>query len=162
MNQSQSSSLYQLLIAAGCQIDHHESDLYVKATSEASKIIEPYCLSNPIYKYTLFTSPIDNQQWWEIPFAYEPFWEGRTEFHRIIKSMTEGEPQGSFPTVTAANADWIVLKVRYNSLDKFYPWQIEVLANTGPNHEQELRHWSVPSIFDNARYDLSRAVMVSD
>lgn len=85
---SQSLSLYQLLIAAGCEIDHHESDLYVKATSEASRIIESYPLASN-YQYTLFVSPVDNQDWWEIPFAYEPFWEGRTEFHRIISSMTE-------------------------------------------------------------------------
>lgn len=74
----------------------------------------------------------------------------------------------NIPTVTAAVAglghapDWIVLKVKHNRRNAYHPWQIEVLANTGPNHSQELRYWSVPSIFDDARYDLSRAVFVGE
>lgn len=63
-------SLYSDLIAAGCEIDHHESDLYVKVTPQSRTIIERHCKFSPLPRE--FTS--DGVAWWEVPFAYEPFW----------------------------------------------------------------------------------------
>lgn len=63
---------YNALTAAGVPIDHHESDLYCLATSEARQIVK---LSG--WSHTTFTSQIDGQIWLDIPFAYEPFWGAR-------------------------------------------------------------------------------------
>lgn len=50
--------------------DNHESDLYLLATKESAKLVKQYSK-----KATLFFSEIDNQPYFDIPFAYEPFWE---------------------------------------------------------------------------------------
>jgi len=64
-------SLYTALLAAGVPLDHHESDLYVKVTVESTRIVENQHKRMP----RLFTSHIDGELWYDIPFAYEPFWE---------------------------------------------------------------------------------------
>jgi hypothetical protein len=68
-----------------------------------------------------------------------------------------------FPTVVAAGADWIVIKARFNRFDLDYPWQVDVLLPAVPFHGlHELHSWSVPDIFNNPRYDLSRAIYILD
>lgn len=71
-------SLYQRLVDAECQIDSHESDLYVKATPEARAIVQQYREENGLTNgWGLggpFTSQIDGQVWIDLPFFYEPFW----------------------------------------------------------------------------------------
>lgn len=64
--------VYRLLKQAGCKIDNHASDLYVLATTESSRIIR-----DSGKKYGIFTSEIDGKRWFEIPFAYLPFWEAK-------------------------------------------------------------------------------------
>lgn len=62
------ASIYQRLKAAGCKIDHHESDLYVEATETAQKLTE----GQP--NRSFFVSQVDGKHWIELPFMYEPFW----------------------------------------------------------------------------------------
>lgn len=66
-------TLYEELLAAQCQIENHESDLYVRTTPEAVSILRKHGA-----KWSLFVSPVDLELWAEIPFAYEPFWEHRS------------------------------------------------------------------------------------
>ena len=60
------SSLYDELVASGAEIDHHESDLYVKATPETRAIImrhrEPMARS--------FRHQVSGEIWFDIPFAF--------------------------------------------------------------------------------------------
>ena len=63
-------SIYTELKAAGIKLDSHESDLYAEVTPESASIVEA---SN--VRYTMFTS--EGNVWYDIPFAYDPFWEGR-------------------------------------------------------------------------------------
>jgi hypothetical protein len=68
-----------------------------------------------------------------------------------------------FPTVVAAKADWIVIKARFNPRNLDYPWQVELLLPAVPFYGlHELHSWSVPDIFSNPRYDLSRAIYIED
>jgi hypothetical protein len=46
-------SLYRRLLEAGCEIDNHESDLYVRDTPEARAIIAQYKLDDGIPGYQL-------------------------------------------------------------------------------------------------------------
>lgn len=69
-------SLYYRLKHAGCELDSHESDLYVKASEESTKILKDSGVS-----YTSFRSQIDNTLWYDVPFHYEPFWERRLARH---------------------------------------------------------------------------------
>ena len=54
------------------QMDSYASDLYVQVTEASKKIVENY-----EYKWTVktFKSNFDGSKWYDIPFAYTPFWE---------------------------------------------------------------------------------------
>jgi hypothetical protein len=66
------SNPYQTLKDAGCTIDHHESDLYVKATDEAVKIVK-----ESGWTYEMFTNQVDGDLWLDVAFAYEPWWTSK-------------------------------------------------------------------------------------
>jgi hypothetical protein len=73
-----SMSLYSDLKGAGIPLDHHESDLYVKATPKAREILSRHIREGLWGNYvSTFISPIDNTLWYDVPFAYEPFWIAR-------------------------------------------------------------------------------------
>lgn len=61
-------SLYQQLLAAGVELDSHESDLYAKVTPESTRILE----DGGIDGADMFTS--DGERWYDLPFQYDPFW----------------------------------------------------------------------------------------
>ncbi len=63
-------SLYQMLRMAGCELANHESDLYVKVSGKADCIIRGYNAHA-----SMFRDDIDGEWWYDIPFAYEPFWD---------------------------------------------------------------------------------------
>lgn len=63
---------YKVLVASGAKIDNHESDLYVEATEETRRII-----AASKWTFSAFTSQVDGKRWYEVPFAYEPWWEAR-------------------------------------------------------------------------------------
>ena len=63
-------TIYEAMKAAGVPIDSHESDLYVRATPEAERIISEY---GKVGEY--FTDSIDHVRWIELPFMFDPFWK---------------------------------------------------------------------------------------
>lgn len=65
-------TIYQSACLAGLQMDCHESDLYLRATPEAQRLVKECGAAA-----TTFTSATDCQQWLDVPFAYDPFWEKR-------------------------------------------------------------------------------------
>jgi hypothetical protein len=67
-------SLYQELVSLGMQIDSHESDLYVPVNEQTSAVIRK---CQRIAGITVFKSELDGNYWYDIPFAYEPFWSAR-------------------------------------------------------------------------------------
>ena len=59
------------------QIDHWQSDLYVKVTPESKKIVEEFRNLEDASKRitaTTFKDQINNELWYEIAFAYDPYW----------------------------------------------------------------------------------------
>lgn len=68
-------SPYHKLKVAGCTLDHHESDLYVKATEKARRILHASG-----WGYEMFRSAKTpaGELWLEVPFAYSPWWEKHT------------------------------------------------------------------------------------
>ena len=67
-------TIYDQMKAAGVQISNHESDLYVPVTPETTAIVNGYAFKSNV---TRFTSNIDKKQWYDIPFAYAPWWSER-------------------------------------------------------------------------------------
>lgn len=83
-------TLYQRLVEVMNpeEIDHNSSDLYVKMTKESARIIDEYYAEHPeLTKYlfvSIFTSNTPSRcLWYDIAFAYEPFWEGEKEHEKI-------------------------------------------------------------------------------
>ena len=68
-------SLYDRMKAAGVEIDHHESDLYVPVNQTTEAIIAQYRFKSNV---TRFISQIDRKPWFDIPFAYQPYWDEKT------------------------------------------------------------------------------------
>lgn len=63
-------------------IDSWRSDLYLKVTLKSKKIIDKYIEEGHTVKK--FKSKIDNCHWYEIPFAYNPWWEERLNQKKSI------------------------------------------------------------------------------
>ena len=65
-------SLHQQLLAAGVDVDSHESDLYAMVTPESRRIVE-----ESGHGSTMFRSEADGKLWYDLPFAFDPFWAKR-------------------------------------------------------------------------------------
>lgn len=67
-------SIYTDAKALGIPIASHESDLYLKATPEARKLVAAYEHKQNV---TTFNSSDGTGVWFDVPFAYDLFWEKR-------------------------------------------------------------------------------------
>ena len=77
-NGQPTKTLYQRLVDIQAPIDHHESDLYAKATPEVQELLIREFPGQP---KTSFLSQIDKTLWFEFAFLYDPFWERREQPH---------------------------------------------------------------------------------
>jgi hypothetical protein len=71
MNTPTKPDLYNECVAAGLQLDHHRSDLYILDTKKAREIVKRCAL----VRTSTFVSQVDGKLWIDVPFAYLPFWE---------------------------------------------------------------------------------------
>lgn len=58
-------------------IDHHNSDLYLKVTPAAAALVAR--LENKAL-LSRFRDP-DSVAWYELPFCYSPYWENPNKYH---------------------------------------------------------------------------------
>jgi len=65
-------SIYSQLLALGAQMDNHRSDLYVKRTPETAALL------GSREGVTVFTCQLDGKLWYDVPFAFEPYWDAKT------------------------------------------------------------------------------------
>lgn len=76
-------TIYEALRDAGCKLDHHESDLYVKEDFVSIKILNNFVKKGS----SRFWNEVDGQFWFDIPFAYDPFWAKRLKnLRRLLKN----------------------------------------------------------------------------
>ena len=59
------------------EIDHHYSDLYLKVTPTSRKLVDEYEWRGNV---TTFRDQIEGKLWYEIPFAFTPYWEDPYKF----------------------------------------------------------------------------------
>ena len=73
-------SLYQCLLDGGVppeEIDHHYSDLYVKVSLKSRGILENYRKNTGVRCFAqVFKANDGSGYWYDIAFAYDPFWIG--------------------------------------------------------------------------------------
>ena len=67
-------NIYEKALAAlpASDIDHHETDLYLRKTPASEALIREYEFAANV---TIFHDNIDGDIWYDIPFAYTPTWE---------------------------------------------------------------------------------------
>ncbi len=72
-----SKELYAAVVAAGIPVDHHESDLYIPVTEETRKLVAEYQFPKNVTSFLSNIPEADGvrRMWYDIPFAYQPFWE---------------------------------------------------------------------------------------
>lgn len=61
--------IYQSAVDLGCKIDHHASDLYLENRPDVSAMVRDSGAN-----WSLFNSQTGDGLWFDIPFAYSPFW----------------------------------------------------------------------------------------
>lgn len=71
-------TIYKQLKAAGVPLDSHASDLYAKVTPESVPIVDQRRKRDHATIST-FINQIDGCRWYDIPFAFDPYWEARAE-----------------------------------------------------------------------------------
>jgi hypothetical protein len=54
------------------EIDNHCSDLYLKKNAISNKLVDEYEFKQNV---KTFKDNITHTTWYDIPFAYDPFWE---------------------------------------------------------------------------------------
>lgn len=60
-----------LRVLPASDIDHHETDLYLKVSEASAALVAGYDFRGNVEK---FRSPLDGCLWYDIPFAYTPAW----------------------------------------------------------------------------------------
>lgn len=90
METTEHTGIYDELVAAGVQVDNHYSDLYVPVNAITRPIVERYQFRKQV---SIFTNSGDGAPWYDIPFAYKPFWEARSAVRatRPRQSRHKGE-----------------------------------------------------------------------
>ena len=74
-------TLFQQANDAGIEHDSHCSDLYLPVTDETKAMIADYEFKGNV---TIFTSEIDGTLWYDIPFAFDPFWAKCDECVKLL------------------------------------------------------------------------------
>lgn len=69
--------------AAGIEINNHYSDLYIPVTPATSAILREY--SKLTGETKLFIDQVTGKQCYDIPFAYEPYWEAKQKSVQATK-----------------------------------------------------------------------------
>jgi len=67
-----SYELWEKVLACGIEYNCHASDLYLPVNDQTIKLISEYQFKQNV---TRFRSNLDKTFWYDIPFAYYPFWE---------------------------------------------------------------------------------------
>lgn len=81
---SQVKSLYQRLKEAGIETDGYQSDLHFPITEESTRILREWREESELPKPmgTRFTCRRTGEPWYEVPFAYDPFWDKKMKAKR--------------------------------------------------------------------------------
>ena len=66
------NTLYAACVARNIPVQNHESDLYIPVTEETTKLVKEFGLTP-----TTFVNQVEGGQWYDVPFAYMPWWEKR-------------------------------------------------------------------------------------
>lgn len=67
-------SIWEQVETQGIEYGNHASDLYIPVNDQTRALVAAYEFKSNV---TMFTSNVDGQLWYDIPFAYLPYWEAK-------------------------------------------------------------------------------------
>lgn len=68
------TNIYQECRNLGIPTANYESDLHIPATPETRKLIQRYEFKQNVAS---FVSALDGKEWFNVPFAYTPWWDSK-------------------------------------------------------------------------------------
>ena len=72
MSNASNLTMYQHCVARGIPIENHASDLYIPVTPETNLLVASYPFREQV---SAFLHNVHRTMWYDIPFAYEPWFE---------------------------------------------------------------------------------------
>jgi hypothetical protein len=66
--------IFEIVKSEGIDYSNHESDLYIPVTERTKELIKDYEFKTNV---TTFVSNIDQKLWYDVPFAYLPYWHSK-------------------------------------------------------------------------------------
>lgn len=72
-------SIYEELMVAGQPINSHYSDLYTPVNDVTKELVKKHKC-----RATIFINQTDGGWWYDIPFAYEPYWDCKQKKNLLI------------------------------------------------------------------------------
>jgi len=79
-------SIYKKMVEAGVEVRKHESDLYVPNNETTRAIIAEYEHKNSVTSFYCYDNV--NDPWFDIPFAYDPWWDARGMSGTYVNART--------------------------------------------------------------------------
>jgi hypothetical protein len=70
-----SDNIYTQVVALGIEHSNHESDLYIPVNEQTRELVKNYKFASNV---TTFKSNIDGKPWYDIPFAFTPYWDAKS------------------------------------------------------------------------------------
>jgi len=67
-------TIYKECIKRGIPVNNHESDLYIPVTAETAALVK-FFDKRPV---STFVNQVEGGLWYDIAFAFEPWWIKRT------------------------------------------------------------------------------------
>lgn len=90
MTNTTHATLYDALIAAGIPVDSHESDLYFPVSERSTAILRRHPRSHRQAEQFVNQAPGRvGERWWEVPFAYVPWWEDRARADKATAKVKQ-------------------------------------------------------------------------
>ena len=73
-------SIYEQIQKLNIPFSNHESDLQCIVTKETTNIINNYRFKCNVTKFICESDDYKGTLWYDIPFAYDPFWNNKILF----------------------------------------------------------------------------------
>ena len=70
------SNLYEKCVEAGVPVEGRFGDMYIPVNPTTAELVKVH-LKDGGTKPEIFTSQIDGKLWYDVPFAFKPFWEAK-------------------------------------------------------------------------------------
>ena len=67
-------NIYKAVKEKGIGYSSYHSDLYIPRNEETTKLVNDYKFKNNV---TTFTNQVEGGIWYDIPFAYSPYWDSK-------------------------------------------------------------------------------------